>query len=105
MTTAEIIVTALCSLSPIVSVVVAIIVARRNKDKSVKDDGQKEGVLQSDVGYIKSGVDRLEKRLDRMDEKEEDMMQRIIRVETKVDAHIADKNIHSSRRSGTNKQV
>lgn len=105
MTTAEIIVTALCSLSPIVSVVVAIIVARRNKDKSVKDDGQKEGVLQSDVGYIKSGVDRLEKRLDKMDEKEEDMMQRIIRVETKVDAHIADKNIHSNRRSGANKQV
>lgn len=105
MTTAEIIVTALCSLSPIVSVVVAIIVARRNKDKSVKDDGQKEGVLQSDVGYIKSGVDRLEKRLDRMDEKEEDMMQRIIRVETKVDTHINDKNIHSNRRSGTNKQV
>lgn len=105
MTTAEIIVTTLCSLSPIVSVVVAIIVARRNKDKSVKDDGQKEGVLQSDVGYIKSGVDRLEKRLDKMDEKEEDMMQRIIRVETKVDTHIADKNIHSTRRSGTNKQV
>lgn len=105
MTTAEIIFAALCSLSPIISVVVAIIVARRNKDNSVKDDGQKEGVLQSDVGYIKSGVDRLEKRLDKMDEKEEDMMQRIIRVETKVDAHIADKNIHSNRRSGTNKQI
>lgn len=103
MTTAEIIVTALCSLSPIISVVVAIIVARRNKDKSVKDDGQKEGVLQSDVGYIKSGVDRLEKRLDKMDEKEEHMLERLSKVEATVESHIGNKSIHRITTGGNNR--
>lgn len=104
MTTAEIIVTALCSLSPIVSVAVAIIVARRNKDKSVKSDGQKEGVLQSDVGYIKSGVDRLEKRLDKMDEKSEMILERVAKLEATVDSHIQNKSIHRSS-TGDKKNV
>ena len=94
MSTAEIIFAALAALSPIVSVVVAIIVARRNKDKDTKQDAEKEGVLQSDVGYIKSGVDRLEKRLDKIDEKQDSFSQRLTTVEIRLDEHVKDNNLH-----------
>lgn len=94
MSTAEIIFAAMAALSPIVSVVVAIIVARRNKDKDNKNEGEKEGVMQSDIGYIKSSIDRVEKRLDKIDEKEDSFAQRLTTVEIRVEEHIKDKNMH-----------
>lgn len=95
MSNAEIIITALGVLSPIVSVVVAIIVARRNKDKDTKNAGQKEGVMQSDIGYIKSSTDRIEKRFDKFEEKQDQMMERLVKVEQGLSDHIKDKNAHN----------
>lgn len=94
MSTAEIIFAALAALSPIVSTLVAILAFRRNKNNDTKSEGQQEGVLQSDVGYIKSGIDRLEKRLDKMDEKESLFAERLTTVEIRLDEHIKDTNLH-----------
>ena len=94
MNTAEIIFAAMAALSPIVSVVISLLAFKRNQDKDNKADGQQEGVLQSDVGYIKSGVDRLEKRLDKIDEKQDSFSQRLIKLETVVEEHIKDTSIH-----------
>lgn len=102
MTTAEIILTALVSLSPIVSVVVAVIVARRNKDKDIKQESKELGAMQSDLGYIKSGIDDLKRSQIKNDERIDDISERVTKVETTLVAHIGDKNIHNtvSKRGG-----
>lgn len=94
MSTAEIVFAALAVLTPIISVLIAYLGFRRNQKNDTKSEGQQEGVLQSDVGYIKSGVDRLEKRLDRMDEKESLFAERLTTVEIRLDEHIKDPNLH-----------
>ena len=98
MSSAEIILSALAIASPIVSVIVAILAFKRNKDKDNKQDGEKEGVLQSDVGYIKSSIDRVEKRLDKIDEKEDSFSQRLTTVEIRLDEHVKDKNLHKGEK-------
>ena len=96
MSNAEIIMAALAIASPIISVIVAILALRRNNKNDTKAEGEEKGVLQSDVGYIKAGVDRLEKRLDKIDEKQESFSQRLTTVEIRVDEHIKDKNLHKA---------
>ena len=101
MSNAEIILAALAIASPIVSVIVALVVARRNKDKDTKNEGEKEGVLQSDVGYIKSSIDRVEKRLDKIDEKQDITNERLSKLEAKFEAHANDRSIHKYTEKGS----
>lgn len=96
MSTAEIIFAALAALAPIVSVLVAIIVARRNKDKDIKREAQELGQMQSDLGYIKSGIDDLKKSQAKHDEKFDIVTERVAKVETALAAHINNKTIHAS---------
>lgn len=95
MSSAEIILTVLCSLAPIVSLVVAIIVARRSKDKDYETSGQEKGAMQSDIGYIKSSTDRIERHVEVIDKKQDNMSERLAKVEARLDEHMKDKNIHN----------
>lgn len=94
MTTIEIIMTAAVAMAPIVSVIVALIVARRNKDKDVKSEGKLAGAMQSDIGYIKSGIDDVKVRLDKIDCKQDDMLVRLTAVETRLNEHLKDRAAH-----------
>lgn len=76
------------------SILFAILAFRRNDRSDTKKDGKSEGVLLSDVGYIKSSIDRIEKSLDRLQEKYDKLHTRVIIVEQKVDDHIKNKLIH-----------
>ena len=60
-----------------------------------KQSGKNEGVLISDVGYIKSSIDRIEKTLDKLEEKYDDLHSRVIKIEQKVDDHIKNEQIHT----------
>ena len=40
----------------------AIIVATRNKKKDDKNEGKEDGVLMTEIGYIKKGVDGIEQK-------------------------------------------
>ena len=100
MTNSEIIMTAMVVIAPIVSVIVAIIVARRNKDKDVKKDAEELGLMKADLAYIKSGIDDL-KRNDKMkDERMDKFNEAIVRLEERFDSHIRDKNAHNNTRGG-----
>ena len=95
MGTAEIVFAALAALAPIISVIVAVIVARRNKDKDIQNDAKELGQMQSDLGYIKSGIDDLKKSQIRHDEKLDALAERVAKVESSLEAHIRDKNAHN----------
>lgn len=95
MSTAEIVFAALAALSPIVSVFVAIVVARRNKDKDIQNEAKELGQMQSDLGYIKSGIDDLKTNQIRHDEKLDILSERVAKVESSLEAHIRDRNAHN----------
>ncbi len=83
------------------SIFFAVLAFRRNDRGEQKQLGKNEGVLISDVGYIKSSIDRIEKTLDKLEERYSDLDGRLIKVETdtknlalKFDEHIRNKQLH-----------
>lgn len=100
----EIFITILASLTPIVSVIVAIIVARRNNNKDIKKDAQELGIMQSDLGYIKSGIDDLKQSQKRHDEKLDILSERVTKVEAELQAHLENKSLHSHPKTSVNKK-
>ena len=77
------------------SILFAFLAFHRNNKGDHKQEGKEmKGVLISDVGYIKSSIDRIEKTLDKLEEKYDDLHSRIIKIEQKVDDHIKNNSIH-----------
>ena len=95
MTEIEIVLTLISVLGTLSSILFAYLAFHRNSKVDEKKDGKSEGVLLSDVGYIKSSIDRIEKSLDKLQAKYDDLHSRLILVEEKVNHHISDANIHN----------
>lgn len=95
MTGIEIVLTFISVLGTLSSILFAYLAFHRNSKFDERKDGKSEGVLLSDVGYIKSSIDRIEKSLDRLQTKYDDLHSRLIMVEEKLNHHIADTNIHN----------
>lgn len=49
-----------------------------------KVDGKSEGAMLSDIGYIKACVDRVEKNLNKVDERYRNIAERLAKVEEAV---------------------
>lgn len=94
MDSTEIVLSVISVIGTISSIVFAFLVFKRNAKGDNKQEGKNEGVLISDVGYIKSSIDRIEKTLDKLEEKYDDLHSRIIKIEQKVDDHIKNDSIH-----------
>ncbi|MFA7020482.1 MAG: hypothetical protein WC215_02850 [Bacilli bacterium] len=56
-----------------------------------KQDGRNEGIIMSDIGYIKSSTERIEKRLDKLEGINTDINTRVVVLENEV------KNLKSKR--------
>lgn len=65
----------------IISVVIAILSYKRNVIKEHKQLSKEEGSFLSDIGYIKACVDRMEKKMSNVDERYQDLLQRLTKVE------------------------
>ena len=96
MTTPEIIFVALTACAPIVSVLIAIIVARRNKDKDIQKEAEQLGSMKSDLAYIKAGIDDLKVSDKVKDQRLDTLSEHIARLEGTLDAHLKDKSIRAS---------
>ena len=94
MNATEIILSIISVVGTVSSILFAYLAFRRNDKTDTKKDGKNEGVLISDVGYIKSSINRIEKTLDKLQEKYDDLHSRVIKVEQKVDDHIKNGLIH-----------
>ena len=63
------------------SVVFAYLAFKRSDRHDQKADGKTEGVMFSDIGYIKACVDRVEKNLTKVDERYRNIAERLAKVE------------------------
>lgn len=94
MDSTEIVLSVISVVGTLSSIVFAFLAFKRNTKGDNKQEGKNEGVLISDVDYIKSSIDRIEKTLDKLEEKYDDLHSRIIKIEQKVDDHIKNDSIH-----------
>lgn len=95
MTATEIILAIISVVGTVSSITFAYLAFHRSSKGDHKQEGKNEGVLISDVGYIKSSIDRIEKTLDKLEEKYDDLHTRIIKIEQKVDDHIKNNSLHN----------
>lgn len=78
------------------SILFAYLAFRRNDRGDHKQEGKNEGVLISDVGYIKSSIDRIEKSMDKLEQNYASLSERVVKVETTLEDHIKNKSIHKT---------
>ena len=77
----EIVVGVIGLIGTISSVSFAYLAFRRNRTTDTKRDAKTEGVLISDIGYIKSSIDRMEGKLYKVETNYQDLLSRLVRVE------------------------
>ena len=70
--------------SSISSVIFAFLAFRRNSKSDQRNEGKNEGVMFSDIGYIKACVERVEKNLTKVDERYQNILERISKLEETV---------------------
>lgn len=63
------------------SIVFSYLAFKRSNMHEQKSEGKKEGVMFSDIGYIKACVDRVEKNLNKVDERYKNVIERLAKVE------------------------
>lgn len=63
------------------SIYFAYIACKKNIYAEQKNEGKHEGIMFSDIGYIKACVDRVEKNLIKVDERYQDIVERIAKTE------------------------
>ncbi len=66
------------------SIFFAYLAFRKNEIKDEHAEGQHEGAILSDIGYIKACVDRVEKNLTKVDERYRNILERLSKVEESV---------------------
>lgn len=68
-------------LGTVSSIFFAILVFKRNEKHEHRKEGKNEGLILADIGYIKACVDRVEKNLNKLDEKHHDVVERLAKFE------------------------
>ncbi len=63
------------------SILFAYLAFKRNNKVEDRNEGKSQGVLISDVGYIKSSIDRMERSLEKVEDRYHDVFNRLIKVE------------------------
>lgn len=66
------------------SIIFSYLAFKRSNKKDDKEEGKAEGVMISDIGYIKACVDRLEKNFNKVDELYKNISERVIKIETSL---------------------
>lgn len=86
----------------------AILAYKRNSKTDNKQKGKNEGVLISDVGYIKSSIDRIEKNMDKLEDRYNQLSNQLTKTEEsvaqahkRITEHINDKTKH---KGGSNRE-
>ena len=72
------------TLISILSILIAYMALKRNKDKDNLKEAIDSGIRLSDIGYIKKSLDRIEKRLEHVEINYNDLLKRVIILEEKV---------------------
>lgn len=68
-------------LGTISTIVFAYLAFRRNETKNISEIAKSEGALLNDIKYIKTSIDRMEKKLDKVEVNYNSLLSRVIRLE------------------------
>lgn len=63
------------------SIFFAYIALKKESNKDIMSTAKKEGTLLSDIGYIKAGIDKLERKLDKVESNYQELLTRVIKLE------------------------
>lgn len=66
------------------SICFAYVACKKNELKEEYNDGKHEGTIFSDINHIKECVDRVEKNLNKVDEKYRGILERLVKTEVVV---------------------
>lgn len=66
------------------SIFFAYLACKKNNMEEQRLDGKNEGAMQSDIAYIKACVDRVEKNINKVDERYRNIAERLAKVEEAV---------------------
>lgn len=80
----NIIVTMVGLFASLSSVSFAFLAFKRSEKQEHKVEGKSEGLILSDIGYIKACIDRMEKNLAIVDERYRNVVERLAKVEENV---------------------
>ncbi len=65
----------------ITSITFSYLAYKRSGNKDLHSQAQREGILISDIAYIKSSIDRMESKLDNVENNYQSLLMRIVRLE------------------------
>ena len=68
-------------ITSVLSIIIAFLAFKRSEKEEVKKEGKNEGLILSDVGYIKACVERVDKNMTRLDETYKNVLERLSKVE------------------------
>lgn len=103
MSVVEIALTIISVLGTISSIMFGYLAFRRNANTDNKQIGRESGTVISDLGYIKSSIERIEKRLDNSELKFDGFSTRLARVEESVSSAHKRLDEHINKRPGGKK--
>ena len=63
------------------SIVFAFLAFKRSEKHDIRKEAKGEGIILSDIGYIKACVDRMEKNITSVDERYRSVLERLSKVE------------------------
>jgi hypothetical protein len=89
---------------PITTAAITYFNYKRSVKKDTKNEGQEKGILLTEIGYIKSGVDRIDKRTEQLDLAQSEQGKEIAKLEAIVNAHLNDYNSHNYKVTGGRKK-
>ena len=84
-----IIITSISLITSISSIVFAFLAFKRNEKQDYKKEGKNEGLILSDIGYIKACVDRMEKNITSVDERYRSVLERLSKTEESLEHTIS----------------
>lgn len=80
----ELVITLVGLIASTSSIIFAFLAFKRNFKQDQQNDGKTAGVMFSDIGYIKACIDRVEKNLNKVDEHDREISERLAKVEEAV---------------------
>ena len=79
---AQVILTVISAVSAICAIVFGFLAFRRNDKSDQSEAGRKDGIILTELGYVKSGVDDIKRKQDKQDAQHIEVDQRLSAVES-----------------------
>ena len=79
---AQVILAVISAVSAICAIVFGFLAFRRNDKSDQSEAGRKDGIILTELGYVKSGVDDIKRKQDKQDAQHIEVVQRLSAVES-----------------------